>query len=402
MTSGACDMGTRIRAYGQRKGLTQKELATRVMISHQQISLYELGKSVPTADTIVPLGEALGAATDVLVGYDPAEDGAFAERDDDEVAFLRRVDGLALGPYGEHVGQAASGRWYAGGNWQVATGPRAALQRAQSPQSRLACSPHAPGRISRTTVAGSPVASGASLVPHRGQMGVRSSARDVAGRSVRSRPHRGHAMRVLTWSLLVGNDSGLRKRATYLRVSPRASGQKPPSSSSPHRKNGPGIMRPFMVLFGPWPSAMALSFATSSTGPSKGHATSMEPPTRRWHAERVLSTCSSSAGLPGSATTTRSFSFHSSTPGMRRGRDPSSHSTSRSPSAPTRSTVPNVPAAGASSSSIPASSTLLHSMRPSLSLGMRARTSVCRALTAVALIVLEPSLSWLACGTGLA
>lgn len=270
MTSGACDMGTRIRAHGQRKGPAQRELATRVTAGCRQTGLYELGRGVPTADTIVPLGEAPGAATDVLVGYDPAEDGAFAGRDDDERAFPRRVAGLALGPYGEHVGQAASGRWNAGGSWQVATGPRAALRRAQSPQPRLACPPHAPGRISRTTVAGSPVASGASLAPHRGQTGVRSSVRDVAGRSVRSRPRRGHNMRVPTWSLPVGNDSGLWKGATYLRVSPRASERRPPSSPSPHGRNGPGIMRPFMVLFGPWPSAMASSFATSGTGRRRG------------------------------------------------------------------------------------------------------------------------------------
>lgn len=95
-------IGERIRTYRRRKGLTQKELAAKVMISHRQISLYELDRSIPAADTLILLSDVLGVTPNDLVGYETDGD-VLLDCNDDERAFARRVTSFALELYREYI-----------------------------------------------------------------------------------------------------------------------------------------------------------------------------------------------------------------------------------------------------------------------------------------------------------
>jgi transcriptional regulator with XRE-family HTH domain len=66
--------GARLRSLRLAAGLTQLELAARSGVSHEAISLLELGRRGPQIATIRRLAEALEVAPADLVA--PAEDGA--------------------------------------------------------------------------------------------------------------------------------------------------------------------------------------------------------------------------------------------------------------------------------------------------------------------------------------
>ena len=95
-------IGKRIRMYRRRKGFTQKGLAAKVHISHQQISLYELDRSIPAADTLVIMSDVLGVTPNDLLGYTADED-IIVGCNDDERALVRKVARFALELYREHM-----------------------------------------------------------------------------------------------------------------------------------------------------------------------------------------------------------------------------------------------------------------------------------------------------------
>ena len=70
-------IGKRIRYYRTQRGWTQSELGEKVNIDHRQISLYELGKSVPAADIILLFARIFGVTPNDLFGLDEGKEDVF-------------------------------------------------------------------------------------------------------------------------------------------------------------------------------------------------------------------------------------------------------------------------------------------------------------------------------------
>lgn len=60
----------RIRLYRQQKGLSQAELAEKSQVNNKSLSRYELGSSIPPADALKNIADALGISTDALLNDD--------------------------------------------------------------------------------------------------------------------------------------------------------------------------------------------------------------------------------------------------------------------------------------------------------------------------------------------
>lgn len=75
-------LGENIRALRESRGLSQEELAVKLNVVRQTVSKWERGLSVPDADLLIGLSEALGEPVSALLGEKIAEERA------DEVAAL--------------------------------------------------------------------------------------------------------------------------------------------------------------------------------------------------------------------------------------------------------------------------------------------------------------------------
>lgn len=60
----------RIRLYRQQKGFSQAELAEKSTVNNKSLSRYELGSSVPPADALKNIADALGVSADTLLSDD--------------------------------------------------------------------------------------------------------------------------------------------------------------------------------------------------------------------------------------------------------------------------------------------------------------------------------------------
>lgn len=60
----------RIRLYRQQKNLSQAELAEISGVNNKSLSRYELGTSVPPADALKAIADALGVSSDSLLSDD--------------------------------------------------------------------------------------------------------------------------------------------------------------------------------------------------------------------------------------------------------------------------------------------------------------------------------------------
>lgn len=60
----------RIRLYRQQKGFSQAELAEKATVNNKSLSRYELGTSIPPADALKNIADALGISADTLLSDD--------------------------------------------------------------------------------------------------------------------------------------------------------------------------------------------------------------------------------------------------------------------------------------------------------------------------------------------
>lgn len=60
----------RIRLYRQQKGFSQAELAEKAAVNNKSLSRYELGTSIPPADVLKNIANALGISADTLLSDD--------------------------------------------------------------------------------------------------------------------------------------------------------------------------------------------------------------------------------------------------------------------------------------------------------------------------------------------
>lgn len=60
----------RIRLYRQQKGFSQAELAEKSQVNNKSLSRYELGSSIPPADALKNIADALCVSSDALLNDD--------------------------------------------------------------------------------------------------------------------------------------------------------------------------------------------------------------------------------------------------------------------------------------------------------------------------------------------
>lgn len=60
----------RIRLYRSQKGFSQSELAKLSEVNNKSLSRYELGTSIPPADALKNIADALGISADALLSDD--------------------------------------------------------------------------------------------------------------------------------------------------------------------------------------------------------------------------------------------------------------------------------------------------------------------------------------------
>jgi len=58
----------RIRLIRKQKGYSQKDLAEKSLVNLKNLSRYELGASIPPADLLKNIANALGVTSDMLLG----------------------------------------------------------------------------------------------------------------------------------------------------------------------------------------------------------------------------------------------------------------------------------------------------------------------------------------------
>lgn len=79
-----------IRAFRQKKGMTQEELASRLHVVRQTVSKWEKGLSVPDAELLIRLAEVLEVSVAQLLGG--AAETATEEKPDAMIEQLSRIN----------------------------------------------------------------------------------------------------------------------------------------------------------------------------------------------------------------------------------------------------------------------------------------------------------------------
>lgn len=75
------NLGSRISEYRQNKGMTQEELAARIGVTHQALSKWERGQSLPDLSLLADLCHIMGCSADYLLGIETAP---ITENDDEK------------------------------------------------------------------------------------------------------------------------------------------------------------------------------------------------------------------------------------------------------------------------------------------------------------------------------
>lgn len=79
-----------IRAFRQKKGMTQEELASRLHVVRQTVSKWEKGLSVPDAELLIRLAEVLDVSVAQLLGGEA--ETATEEKPDAMIEQLSRIN----------------------------------------------------------------------------------------------------------------------------------------------------------------------------------------------------------------------------------------------------------------------------------------------------------------------
>lgn len=84
-------LGTKIKTLRIEKNMSQRELADKINISKNSISLYESGKKFPSLKNLCNLAHVLGASTDYLLGLTNDKDMYLYDLTEPQLDILRRT-----------------------------------------------------------------------------------------------------------------------------------------------------------------------------------------------------------------------------------------------------------------------------------------------------------------------
>ncbi len=60
----------RIKFLREQRGMTQQELAKQLHVTRSSVNAWELGISIPSAQSLIDLSNILGVSTDVILGLE--------------------------------------------------------------------------------------------------------------------------------------------------------------------------------------------------------------------------------------------------------------------------------------------------------------------------------------------
>ena len=60
-------VGEKIQYFRKKSGLSQEELGSKLLVSRQTVSLWEMDKTLPTVDNLLRLKEIFGVSVDELL-----------------------------------------------------------------------------------------------------------------------------------------------------------------------------------------------------------------------------------------------------------------------------------------------------------------------------------------------
>ena len=84
-------IGEKIRALRTEKNFTQQELANKIEVSKNSVSLYETGKKYPSLVTLCRIATVFNVSTDYLLGLSNARETEFTDLDDIQLDILRKT-----------------------------------------------------------------------------------------------------------------------------------------------------------------------------------------------------------------------------------------------------------------------------------------------------------------------
>ena len=89
------NLGANIRNYRKNKGFTQDELASMLGVTPQAVSRWESEAGLPDVSMIVPIAQALGITTDILLGYNASvQDDYLADKIKEQLATMNNISDL--------------------------------------------------------------------------------------------------------------------------------------------------------------------------------------------------------------------------------------------------------------------------------------------------------------------
>lgn len=89
------NLGANIRNYRKNKGFTQDELASMLGVTPQAVSRWESEAGLPDVSMIVPIAQALGITTDILLGYNASvQDDYLADKIKEQLATMNNLSDI--------------------------------------------------------------------------------------------------------------------------------------------------------------------------------------------------------------------------------------------------------------------------------------------------------------------
>lgn len=87
-------VGERLRAFREKNGLSQRDLAKKSGVSGPLISIYETGKNEPSLENLIALAEALRITINDLTGYPDAREPSAPPLTPEQKSILEAMDAL--------------------------------------------------------------------------------------------------------------------------------------------------------------------------------------------------------------------------------------------------------------------------------------------------------------------
>lgn len=85
------DFGKTLRDLREKSGMSQKQLADRVGVSPESISMYELHERMPKQENLARIAEVFKVSTDYLLGIEKKKTADLTGLTDEDIEIIERL-----------------------------------------------------------------------------------------------------------------------------------------------------------------------------------------------------------------------------------------------------------------------------------------------------------------------